>query len=160
MALRISWLAAVAVLVGALAVAATGDTGSRTQQERVYEIAASVRCPECDGQSAAESDSASSRAIRATIAEALAEGTARQAILDDLASSYGEGILLEPSTGGFTGLVWFIPPVAVVAAGAGLVMMLRRWSNRPSSEPTGTPTTGDEELVARALAARRVGEEP
>lgn len=158
--LRISWVAALAVLVGALAVAASGEAGSRTQQERVYDIASTVRCPECDGQSAAESDSASSRAIRATIAEALADGAPREAILDDLASSYGEDILLEPSSGGVTGLVWVLPVVVVVAAGAGLVTVVRRWSRTTPSTAPIAPTTDDEALVAQALAERRDRERP
>lgn len=147
---RLSWLAMAAVLVVALGVGAFGDRGPSTQQERVYEIAAEVKCPECAGQTAAESDTASSRAMRATIAEGLQQGLSREEILDDLVSSYGEAIVLAPSAEGVTGLVWMIPVVLGVVVVAGLVLVFRRWGRQGHA----TASDDDEARVADALAAR------
>lgn len=127
-ALKLSWVLAALVLVGALAVGAFGESEPRTQQERVYDIAAQVKCPQCAGQTAADSDTSSARGIRRVIATDLQDGLSTDAILDHLAESYGNAIVLTPTASGVTGLVWVLPVVFGVAATAGLIVVFRRWS--------------------------------
>ena len=59
---------------------------------------------------------------------------------------YGSDILLTPPSGGLGGLVWVIPIVVIVGAGAGLVVALQRWSRRPLAHATDD----DRLLVAKA----------
>ena len=68
----VSWGALALVLVVALVVGATGDPGVRTNQDRVYAIADTMKCPQCTGQSVADSDVAIAREIRTEIARAVA----------------------------------------------------------------------------------------
>jgi cytochrome c-type biogenesis protein CcmH len=126
--LKLSWGLASIVLVAALVVGALGDTGPKTQQEQMYAIATQVKCPECAGQTVAESDTAAARGIRRDITAELQDGQSSDEILDGLASSYGEQIVLTPTASGVTGLVWMLPVVAGVVAIAGLVVVFRRWS--------------------------------
>jgi cytochrome c-type biogenesis protein CcmH/NrfF len=147
---RWSWIAAIAVIAFGLTIAALGDPGPKTQQERVYEIAGQVKCPQCAGQTVAESDTASARAIRIDIAAALDEGQSEAEILDRLAEAYGDQIVLTPTSSGVTGLVWVIPVVVGVCATAGLVVVFRRWTGAGSMGATDA----DRDLVHEAQDAR------
>jgi cytochrome c-type biogenesis protein CcmH len=134
------------VLAGALAVGLQPDDEPRTQEERVFALAETLKCPTCRSQSVADSEAPSAEAIRADIARRLAEGQDEDEIRDYLVGRFGEEILLTPSSSGLTGLVWILPVVAVVLAAAGLALAFRRWRRRP----TVAVTEEDRERVARA----------
>ena len=58
---RLVWAAMALVLVVALAAGSRGRAGPPTEDQRVQRIAAVIRCPTCQGLSAAQSDAPSSR---------------------------------------------------------------------------------------------------
>lgn len=148
--LKVSWIAALVVFVGALAVGAFGDSGPHSQQERVYEIAATLKCPQCAGETVAESDVAISREIRAQIAQGLQEGKTADEIRDEIAAGYDQEIRLTPSSKGVTGVIWILPVLFAFAAVAGLVVVVRRWSGRGAAQATDE----DRRLVDEALQGR------
>ena len=65
---RWPWLLVVALLAGALVVAAIGDGGPRTTAERARAVSESIKCPTCQGQSVADSAAPAARAIRTEVA--------------------------------------------------------------------------------------------
>lgn len=125
--LRLSWLALLVVLAIGLVVGASGDGGPRTTEERVDAIAATVRCPTCRSQAAADSDAASGRAVVAEIGAQVEAGRSDDEIRAYFSDIYGEQILLTPSGSGFVGLVWVLPVVALVLGAAGLAVTFRKW---------------------------------
>jgi cytochrome c-type biogenesis protein CcmH len=143
------WLAMAAILVVALFIGTVGSSGPQTNEQRVIAIAQTLRCPVCDGESVAESDSDASVQIRQEIARRLDEGQTPDQIRAYLASPdrYGARILLDPSRSGVSSLVWIIPVVALVVAGAVLVLVFRRWR----STATMHATDRDRDLVGHAL---------
>lgn len=124
------WIAMAALVVAALVVGVVDDDGPRTDGERARDLAASIACPTCDGQSVADSDSSAARNVRTFIEERIAEGQSDDAIRDQLAARYGEQILLTPGRSGVTGLVWALPVAALVVALAGMALAFRRWRGR------------------------------
>ncbi|MGH9113316.1 MAG: cytochrome c-type biogenesis protein [Acidimicrobiales bacterium] len=144
------WLAMAAVLAVALVAGVRDDGGARTPEERARNLAETIACPACDGQSVAESDASASRGIRSLIAERIEAGAGDDAIRDGLVASWGESILLTPDSSGVTGLVWAIPVVALVLAVAGLAFAFRRWRSAPLVQSTAA----DRELVDRELVDR------
>lgn len=149
------WLAMASVLVVALAVGATRTREPDTLQDRVTAIAKTVKCPTCRGESVADSNAPISKEIRRDIAARLEQGQSPGEIRAAYVTQWGDEILLTPSGRGVSGLVWAIPVVAVVLAGAGLVMVFRRW--RSSSPPQ--VSEDDRKLVEQALSARAGPEE-
>lgn len=120
-----------AVMAAAVLVALTVGTldrgEARTPEERMRDVASTIRCPQCRSQSAADSDASTAQAVRVEISERIAEGQSDDEIRDYFASTYGEEILLTPPASGVGSLVWVIPVVALAVGAAGLWFAFRRW---------------------------------
>jgi cytochrome c-type biogenesis protein CcmH len=119
-------LMALAVVV-ALAIGVVDQRDDRSTEERMQDIAATIRCPQCRSQSAADSDASTAQAVRVEITERIDEGQSDDEIRDYFASTYGEEILLTPPASGVGSLVWIVPVVALVAGAGGLWVAFRRW---------------------------------
>lgn len=146
---RIAWFAVIAAVVIALVVALGADPGAKaTPAERADAIANAVRCPTCAGQSVAESAAPAAQAIKTEIRRRVDAGETREEIESFLEGRYGEDILLTPPRSGIGGLVWIVPVVAIVGAGAGLAVALQRWSRRSLV----SATDDDRAIVAAAEA--------
>jgi cytochrome c-type biogenesis protein CcmH len=152
-----AWVVLAAVALGALAVGTVTGTEPQTPADRVLELTRSIRCPQCQGQSVAESDVTVSREIRRDIARRVEEGQTNDEIRAYYAGSFGDEALLSPPTSGLGGLVWALPVIMVLAGGAGIALALRGWANR-GARPA---TDDDRALVAGALARHGSdGEDP
>jgi cytochrome c-type biogenesis protein CcmH len=114
------------VVVGALVIG-TRPGGPRTDEERAGAIAETVACPACSGQSVASSDAPAAANLRTDIERRVAAGESDDEIRAAYADRFGDDILLNPPRSGTAALVWVIPVVGVVAAGAGLTLAFRRW---------------------------------
>lgn len=143
----------VVVVAIALAVGAGGGGGPASDEERVQEIAASVRCPTCQGQSVASSDAPAAVSLREEVARRVAAGQGDDEVRAALVAAYGDGILLNPPASGVAGLVWVLPVAGVVVALGALAYSFRRW--RPAADRHASPE--DHEVVARARQERAGG---
>lgn len=79
-----------------------------------------MRCPICQGSSIADSPSGSAMSMLAQVRDLLARGYTDEQVLDYFVGSYGEFVLLEPTTQGFNLVVWLLP-LAGVLIGAVLI---------------------------------------
>ena len=123
----IPWIVLVAAAVAVLAVGVQHGGGRPSLDAQVQHISNEVRCPVCNGETVAQSQAAPSVQIRDEIRTDLQKGQTQGQILSSLVSSYGPGILEKPQAKGISLLVWVIPVIGVVGAGAGLLALLRRW---------------------------------
>ena len=144
------WAVLVLVLAGALVLGTRVDRGPRSDDERVEALTSSFQCPTCRGQSVRDSAAPVATAIRSEVARRVEAGESDDAIRAYVVSRYGEAVLLNPPRDGLAGLVWALPVVALVAAGAGLVFAFRRWR----SEPGQVVSDADRLLVERAREDR------
>jgi cytochrome c-type biogenesis protein CcmH len=140
------WLGLGLIVVVALVVG-TQRSGHRGLQAETMHIAGLVRCPVCEGESAAESQAPASVQIRNEIQHELAAGQHQGQILSGLVAAYGPGILEKPEARGVSLVVWVVPVVAVVVAMAGLALAFMRWRPRASAQLSDS----DRALVERAL---------
>ena len=150
----VAWAVLAVVVVTVFTFGATTGGGPRTDAERVDALSEEIGCPVCQGESVAQSNAPAALNIRKEIARSVDAGRSDDEIRAFLARQYGEEQLLRPRGEGLSALVWVVPVMAVVLAGAGLAVVLRRWS-APEGAP---PSEEDRELVARFLAADDVGE--
>lgn len=106
-----------------------------SEAERADALAASLRCPDCQGLSVADSHTASATEIRRQIDAMVAAGATDDEVRDHFVARYGEWMLLAPS-----GLLPWLVPIAVVLAA---VALLATWLWRRSEPPTPAPTPPD-----------------
>ena len=71
-------------------------------------------------------------------------------ILAEIQAAFPNDILLVPPADGVNVLVWALPAVAVICAGAGLVVAFRRWRRGSTVDE---PNDDDRAIVSSALAA-------
>jgi cytochrome c-type biogenesis protein CcmH len=165
------WLVLVLVLAVGLAVGVhRGSDDHQSIEQRTLSIAGQVRCPVCQGESAAGSNTDASLQIRDTIHADLIRGESKQQILSALEADYGSSILESPPKSGFTLLAWLLPVAIAAGAVLGLALGFRHWRrkrpvglsgivppspSRPEAagqEADGTRVTAeDEALVRQAL---------
>jgi cytochrome c-type biogenesis protein CcmH len=144
------YLALGAVAAACLVVATTRAPGPATAEDRINDVAKTIKCPTCQGESVADSSAPTSREIRADIADRLSRGETGEMVRAFYADRYGPAILLTPSGSGVTSIVWILPVVALVAAVAGLVAVFRRWRHGEEARATAA----DREIVEQARRER------
>ncbi len=91
------------------------------------DIAATVACPACAGESAANSQAPAARNVRNQIAGGVAEHKSDDEIRAELVASYGDSILLTPPSRGVQSIVWVLPVAGLVIGLAGLAFTFLRW---------------------------------
>lgn len=132
---------AVAAMVAVLWLASPRPTDAA----RADALAAELRCPDCQGLSVADSETAAAREIRRQVGELVAAGATDDEVRSHFVDRYGEWILLAPSSPA----LWLVPLIAVVA-GIGILVAWLRGRRAPDAERFGPPSDS---------ARRRVREE-
>lgn len=143
----LSWVLMAIVAGAAFIIGATADGGPQSDGERMSELAATIRCPQCRGQSVAESNVAIAREIRGDIRNRISAGETDDEIRQAYIDRFGRSVVLTPDGGGFTGLVWIVPVVAAGLATAAIALAFQRW--RAEAEAITLATDEDRELVER-----------
>jgi cytochrome c-type biogenesis protein CcmH/NrfF len=147
------WIPVVVVLVAAAAAAAIVLTHQPTPplSNRVDSVAKTLRCPACNGESVAASDTPIARSMRAEITHQLKAGRSPDQVRGWFVDRYGADIVTTPSARGPELLLWALP-IGVLVAG-GLVVLARsrrRTTGIREVTPTSVPRGGG------ALSGRRV----
>ncbi len=91
-------------------------------------VAATLRCPVCQGESVQDSPAELAQQMRAVVRERLRSGETPDQVRAYFMSKYGEWILLQPRMTGLNVALYALP-VALVIGGLALVAVLvRRWT--------------------------------
>lgn len=96
-----------------------------TDEERALALSSQVACPVCEN-SVADSQATYARNIRAYIASKIEDGQSDDEILEGLAASFGDEIILDPPASGASAWLFVIPAVGVVFGIAAIASMRRR----------------------------------
>jgi cytochrome c-type biogenesis protein CcmH len=134
---------ALLALAGLLAAMALRAGGQPNQQQVARQIAADLRCPDCQGLSVADSSSPSAVEIRRQIAAQLSSGRSPDQVRQSFVDRYGEWILLSPSAS----VAWLLPFAALLVAIGILAAWI--WRGRGARAPARDSAVSDRE---RALA--------
>lgn len=151
--------AAAILLLTAAATTAWGLSGAALDG-RAREISDGLRCPTCQGISVNDSEAAFSRQIREKVRRMLQEGQNEKQIQAYFVSRYGEWILRAPKKEGLGLVLWILPGLLMVLAGAWIAFNIRRAASATRGASTGAEgglSKADGERIARDL--RRFEEE-
>lgn len=129
-------LVGVGLLAAVVALVVIRPGAPATDAQRADALAATLRCPDCQGLSVADSHTAAAREIRRQVDELVADGATDDEVRAHFVARYGEWIRLEPSSP----LTWVLP-IGVVLAGIGL---LTGWLARRGPPPAAAQLSDDE----------------
>jgi cytochrome c-type biogenesis protein CcmH len=118
-------------------------------QARAHRISQGLRCPVCQGLSAADSQAESAIAMRVRAGDLVAAGYSDEQILAYFVQRYGEWVLLEPPRSGRHWLVW-IGPLLLLALG-GLVVAWRMTAESKGSGEQELAQKGAEDPYERRI---------
>jgi cytochrome c-type biogenesis protein CcmH/NrfF len=156
--IRRLWPLAAVIVVLAVAVAAVllAHAPQPPLATRVDQVARTLRCPTCQGESVAASDTPIARSMRAEIAHQLRAGRSPDEVRSWFVDRYGADIVTTPSARGPGLLLWLLP-LGVLALGAGLVVArTRSRQDRPPVEEGQPPVAGRAIGRGRLLVAGSV----
>lgn len=119
-------LAVLVVIAVAGLVRSAGVGGPTTEAERAQAVAASLRCPTCQGLSVADSSSPLAKSMRRIIDEQVAAGESEHEVREYFVDRYGDWVLLSPRAEGSGWLVWALPGAAVLVGLLAAAQLVRR----------------------------------
>lgn len=125
------------------------------QEARAQALFDDIRCVVCQHEAIADSPAGIAADMRRLVREEIAAGRSDQQVRDDLVRRYGDFVLFTPPLRAGTWLLWFGPLAALLAVGAGLLVVARR--GRMETAPL-SPT--EEADLARILAEQAVRPDP
>lgn len=121
---------------------AIGSARPKSLDQRVYEVAAQLQCPVCNGESVASSPSGTAEVMRQVIRQKLQLGMSEQQVIAYFQQSYGDTILESPPKQGFTLLIWLGPLVMLLAGLVLLVTVVREWQPAAAQLPAAGDAPG------------------
>lgn len=98
-------------------------------EARARHLSEELRCMVCQNQSIDDSEAPLAHDLRVLVRQRLQAGDTDRQVLDFLVARYGDFVLLKPPFNADTLLLWGLPPLALLAGIAGLVIMARRWNS-------------------------------
>lgn len=123
----VSWVVLVVVVVTFLAMGSASPGRPSSPGARARALAEEIACPQCAGESVAQSSAPAAVNIYREIERQIDAGRSDDDIRSYLAQQFGEDVLLRPSASGPAAYVWAVPVVVAVLGAAGLVVAFRRW---------------------------------
>ena len=122
----IALLAALLAPTSALAVQPDEILKDPALEARARDLSRELRCMVCQNQSIDDSDAPLARDLRLLVRERLTKGDSDKQVLGFLVARYGEFVLLKPRFELHTLLLWGLPPAALLAGIASLLIIARR----------------------------------
>jgi len=114
------------------------------QRQRYQSFIEEMRCPKCQNQNLAGSDSPISADLRRELYEMIKLGKSDKEIVDFMVSRYGDFILYRPRVTPVTYLLWLAPAGLFLVGFAVLVIMLRQ-RRRMAHEQSNQVLSHDEQ---------------
>lgn len=93
-----------------------------------------LRCPKCQNQNLADSNSKIAVDLRKNLYSLLQEGKSDQEIIDFMVYRYGDFVLYRPQLKKQTYILWFGPVVIILGFALGLIFVLRKRSKGKANE--------------------------
>lgn len=93
---------------------------------RFQALSKELRCPKCQNQNLADSNSAIAIDLRRELYELLQQGKADSEIINFMVSRYGEFVLYRPRVSSLTYILWFGPALLILIGVIVVIVILRK----------------------------------
>ncbi|BES85230.1 cytochrome c-type biogenesis protein CcmH [Pectobacterium araliae] len=94
-----------------------------TQEQQFRELTMQLRCPKCQNNSIADSNSMIASDMRQKVYELMQQGQTKEQVVDYMVDRYGYFVTYEPPITPFTILLWLLPTLFLFT---GIGMIIRR----------------------------------
>lgn len=138
------------LFLSSLVVASTEvvEFSDESLRPRFQQLVEELRCPKCQNQNLADSNSPISQDLRREIQRMLEQQMTDQQIKDYLKSRYSEFILYRPEVNKSTWLLWGSPAVILLL---GLLIALRHNRQKPLATASSSASAADQQRLAALL---------
>jgi len=129
---------AMVTLFSSLVLAAPVDTyvfKDKVTEIRFNALNKELRCPKCQNQNLADSNSPIAADLRREVYDMLQQGKADMEIVDFMVSRYGEFVLYRPRVSSLTYLLWYGPAGLLIIGAIVVVIVLRRKPVKNAQKP-------------------------
>lgn len=137
---------------------ATSFVESRTTDTYVFEdevteirykaLVKELRCPKCQNQNLADSNSPIAADLRREVYQLLQQGKADLEIVDFMVKRYGEFVLYRPKVSSITYILWFGPAFLLVIGVMIVIYILRK---KPAKKASATLSQEQKSKLAQIL---------
>ncbi|MCH5050401.1 MULTISPECIES: cytochrome c-type biogenesis protein [Pectobacterium] len=104
-----------------------------TQEQQFRELTMQLRCPKCQNNSIADSNSMIASDMRQKVYELMQQGQTKEQVVDYMVDRYGYFVTYEPPITPFTVLLWLLPALFLVVGSWVIIRRARRI--RSAKEP-------------------------
>ncbi len=102
------------------------EFASEVEETRFRALSEELRCTVCQNQSLADSDAPLAQDLRRELFGMIRAGQSDMEIRQFMVERYGEFVLYRPPMAGHTLLLWFGPPIVLIASLIGVVVIIQR----------------------------------
>ena len=96
------------------------------QEQQFRQLTEELRCPKCQNNSIADSNSMIATDLRQKVYELMQQGNSKQQIIDYMVARYGNFVTYEPPVTAATLILWVGPALFVLIGAAVVVLRARR----------------------------------
>ncbi|MBV7483591.1 cytochrome c-type biogenesis protein [Bordetella sp. BOR01] len=129
----------------------TYEFDNEAQRARYRHLAEVLRCPKCQNQNIADSNSPIANDLRGEIHRMLGEGQTNEQIIGFMVARYGDFVLYKPPLDARTMLLWLGPAALLLAGAAVLASIVMR--GRRARLATGVLSDAERLRLAELLHA-------
>jgi cytochrome c-type biogenesis protein CcmH len=134
----------------AIAAIEAHEFDNELQRQRYQSFIEEMRCPKCQNQNLAGSDSPISADLRRELYEMIKLGKSDKEIVDFMVTRYGDFILYRPRITPATYVLWGAPASLLLIGGIVLIQMLRRRRSLALTQ-TGQELNAEEQMRLNKL---------
>ncbi len=119
------WMVSLLVSTSLFAAIDTYEFSNDAQRERFQQLSEELRCPKCQNQNLADSNSGIAKDLKDELYRMVTDGQSTQQITTFMVDRYGEFVLYKPKVNPMTYVLWY-GPFGLLALGAVVVLILAR----------------------------------
>lgn len=159
-----AWLVFVFLLAAGLAQAAIDvyEFDNETQRQQYQALTKILRCPKCQNQDIADSNSPIASDMRREVHRLVREGKTEDEVVQFMVERFDEFVTYKPRVTVATYALWY-GPWLLVAMGVGIVILLvrsRRKSAAPADASTGDTLSAEQRARLAAFIAQNQHQNP
>lgn len=119
---------------------------------RFQALSKELRCPKCQNQNLADSNSTVASALRLDLYNLLIEGRSDSEIIDLMVGRYGEFVLYRPRVSSVTYILWFGPALLILIGVIVVIVILRK---KPATKENLVLDSQQQEKLKQLLQPER-----